>query len=181
MEWLRLDPALARVKSIRAFSTARWLTMRCVGKQSCLAAAVTWVILGFGTASNWTQKFPAHSPSARYGHAMAYDAARGQTILFGGFDVFQNLSDTWVWDGQDWTQMSPSSSPPANTGYVITFDSGLEKVVFQGGYQSPGWVWDGTNWAVISSIGPPTRAMRPSPTIPPGTRSPCRRHQCFLL
>ena len=32
----------------------------------------------------WTQQAPAVHPSARYGAAMAYDAATGNVVLFGG-------------------------------------------------------------------------------------------------
>src|SRR5580765_7461768 len=34
--------------------------------------------------TDWTQRFPAHFPSARYYTSMAYDAARGQVVMFGG-------------------------------------------------------------------------------------------------
>ena len=34
---------------------------------------------------------------------MAYDAARGKVVLFGGYDGQTNLADTWEWDGQAWT------------------------------------------------------------------------------
>jgi hypothetical protein len=47
----------------------------------------TWVWDG----TNWVQKFPGHCPSARYHHAMAYDAARGQVVLFGGYRRFRSF------------------------------------------------------------------------------------------
>ena len=34
--------------------------------------------------TTWTQRTPATAPSARYGHAMAYDSTRQVTVLFGG-------------------------------------------------------------------------------------------------
>ena len=49
------------------------------------------------------ERFPATSPSARGGSAMAYDAARGRVVLFGGADVDGTpLGDTWTWDGTTW-------------------------------------------------------------------------------
>ena len=48
-----------------------------------------------GTA--WTQRSPASAPSPQQGHAMAYDAARGRVVLFGGHDSFRR-GDTWEWD-----------------------------------------------------------------------------------
>ena len=46
---------------------------------------------------------------------MAYDAATGQLVLFGGFDQQHgaDLNDTWTWNGTTWTQLSPATSPPA--------------------------------------------------------------------
>ena len=32
---------------------------------------------------------------------MAYDAAHGQVVLFGGFNT-RALGDTWTWDGAAW-------------------------------------------------------------------------------
>ena len=34
--------------------------------------------------TNWIQRAPATSPTARAGHAMAYDSIRGRVVLFGG-------------------------------------------------------------------------------------------------
>src|SRR5205085_49706 len=41
----------------------------------------TWVWDG----ASWTQRRPAHNPGERCGHAMAYDAAHQQVVLFGGW------------------------------------------------------------------------------------------------
>jgi hypothetical protein len=49
--------------------------------------------------------------TARAGHAMAYDAARGQVVLFGGWDRSYS-NDTWVWDGTNWVQKFPANAPP---------------------------------------------------------------------
>ena len=47
-------------------------------------------------------------PSPRYAHAMAYDAARSVTILFGGAGPRgpAGLGDTWEWDGVRWELVS---------------------------------------------------------------------------
>jgi len=40
------------------------------------------------------------------GASMAFDAARGRVVMFGGDDNSQvqiHLGDTWTWDGTDWT------------------------------------------------------------------------------
>jgi hypothetical protein len=53
-----------------------------------------------GTA--WTEQQPATSPGARWGGAIAYDAATGNVVLFGGAAPVQIyyitiLDDTWTW------------------------------------------------------------------------------------
>ena len=37
---------------------------------------------------------------------MAYDSARGKTVLFGGWDGHR-ATDTWEWNGQRWAEVTP--------------------------------------------------------------------------
>src|SRR3954462_4642882 len=54
---------------------------------------------------NWNQLNPAAQPSVRSYHTMAYDAARSQVVMFGGFGAGNAvLGDTWIWDGVNWIQ-----------------------------------------------------------------------------
>jgi hypothetical protein len=50
--------------------------------------------------TNWAQKAPPTSPSARSDHALAFDSARGKLVLFGGGLSNNAANDTWEWDGQ---------------------------------------------------------------------------------
>ena len=78
------------------------------------------------------------SPSARTGHALAYDSARGRVVLFGGFDSSGNVfSDTWEWDGDAWTDVTPSganTSPSARNNHALAYDSARGRVVLFGGF-----------------------------------------------
>jgi uncharacterized protein (TIGR03437 family) len=128
----------------------------------------TWLWDG----SNWTQEplLPT-VPLARYGHAMAFDSAQGQVVLFGGISEFNSpaagavLSDTWVWNGSTWTEESPQTSPPARFLNTLTYDSAHSQVVLFGG-SSQGfsslndtWLWDGSNWTEESpQTSPSARA-----------------------
>jgi hypothetical protein len=39
---------------------------------------------------------------------MAYDAARQETVLFGGEPASTDtLGDTWIWDGGTWAEQLP--------------------------------------------------------------------------
>jgi hypothetical protein len=53
----------------------------------------------------WTEiKTPG--PGKRFVHAMAYDAARNKTVLYGGGDEPATADDTWEWDGKRWTKVN---------------------------------------------------------------------------
>jgi uncharacterized protein (TIGR03437 family) len=118
-------------------------------------------------AGNWTHQIPDNFPPARYAHAMAYDAAHGQVVLFGGEGLGPPVNDTWVWDGTTWTLKSPQTSPPARQGHAMVYDSVHGEVVLFGGRPGSGiafaalndtWVWDGTNWTQKSPANsPPAR------------------------
>jgi HYR domain len=103
----------------------------------------TWVWDG----TNWTQKSPANRPTPRDNHAMAYDVARGEAVLFGGGDnVASFYDDTWVWDGTNWTQKSPAHRPAPGWGHAMAYDAARGQVVLFGGlnstsYQVGTWVW----------------------------------------
>jgi Galactose oxidase, central domain len=64
------------------------------------------------SALNWTKQAPAASPSAREAVSMAYDAATGNVVLFGGLGATRILGDTWVWDGTTWTKRAPRPARP---------------------------------------------------------------------
>jgi uncharacterized protein (TIGR03437 family) len=66
----------------------------------------TWVWDG----SNWTQSLTQTSPPVRWVPEMAYDSARGQVVMFGGYGNGYTvyLQDTWTWDGGPSPPVLPS-------------------------------------------------------------------------
>ncbi len=71
-----------------------------------LAGATTGHLAGAQTAGwTWTQQPVSGRPPARFGAGMAYDAARGVTVLFGGRGCGIKCGDTWTWDGRQWSQV----------------------------------------------------------------------------
>jgi uncharacterized protein (TIGR03437 family) len=118
--------------------------------------------------SNWTEQFPTNSPPLRYAHAMVYDSAQSQSVMFGGYDDELNTyGDTWVWDGSNWTQESPQTSPPARAYSSMAYDSAHGLAVLFGGenglvgvnpmsfqFLSDTWTW-----------GMPIVAPPPEPSI----------------
>jgi hypothetical protein len=92
---------------------------------------------------------------------MAYDAARGQVVLFGGTN---GVPDTWVWDGSSWVQKFPPNRPSTRSGHAMAYDAARGQVVLFGGSGSSGalndtWVWDGYNWIQkFPAHSPPARS-----------------------
>lgn len=64
---------------------------------------------------------------------MAYDAATGNTVLFGGFTHFRELGDTWTWNGHTWTKQHPAASPSARDSAAMAYDAATRTVVLFGG------------------------------------------------
>lgn len=117
---------------------------------------VTWV----------QQSGPAASrPPARTSHAMAYDAARGRMVMFGGQNDVAAFSDTWEHDGNSWIAIPAAGTPPPALIYhSMAYDSARARVVMFGGYNaSPDtWEFDGAQWTVVSSPQSPGGRELPS-------------------
>ncbi len=98
----------------------------------------------------WTNVTPPGlKPSARYGHAMAYDSNRDKIVLFGGRDT-STKNDTWEWDPAtgNWSEITLATSPSARMYHGMAYDPGLGQMVLYGGTPSTGalgdtWEWDG--------------------------------------
>jgi cysteine-rich repeat protein len=127
-------------------------------------AADTWEWNGA-----WTQRFPSTSPPAISNGAMAYDANRERTVLFGGRDAIGSeavFSTTWEWDGTTWTNQTPTTpSPPPRLLASMAYDARRKVVVLFGGLDASfsvlndTWIWNGTTWTQVAvGAGPPARA-----------------------
>jgi len=120
----------------------------------------TWEWVG-GMWEDVTPARPPPLPTARAGHALAWDAARGNAVLFGGFDgVVRN--DTWLWDGESWTSGGAGDAPPPRWRHTLAYDSARQRVVLFGGMQGVDhrfddtWEWDGAAWTELHpSVSPP--------------------------
>ena len=131
-----------------------------------------------GTA--WLTLSPAGAtPARRKLPALAHDARRERTVLFGGnaasasvcgFPLSTLCRDTWEWDGSTWARLRPGTIPPARFGPGVAYDARRGVVVVSGGCGAGGsyascdellddtWVWDGESWEARGS-GPPARAF----------------------
>ena len=129
-----------------------------------LAAAPAARAQTAAVAPSWKLLSPASSPPPRDIPAMAYNAANGTIVLFGGNSGGNVLGDTWVYNGTTWTQQFPANSPSARYGSTMAYDATNGNVVLFGGDggaanpMSDTWTWNGTNWTQKSpATSPPAR------------------------
>jgi hypothetical protein len=163
--WTDLDPANnppARAGATLAFDAARGVAVLFGGEQQTAASTFvplndTWEWHG----TNWIDRSPATGPAARAQQAMAYDAARGATVLFGGTTDHGTtlLNDTWQWNGSAWMQPSPAVVPPARSEAALIYDSARGVSVLTGGDSlNDTWAWNGSTWlSRLSPANPPAR------------------------
>ncbi len=104
-------------------------------------------------------------PPARCCASMAYDAASGETLLFGGRTYSTNFDDTWVLSKTGgWSQLSPLVSPPPINTAGTAYDPITRTVVLFGGAinnstnSNQTWTWDGSTWTQqFPPVSPPAR------------------------
>ncbi len=82
---------------------------------------------------------------------MAYDAATGNIVLFGGESNQAISSDTWTWDGSTWTKQAPATSPPAREllrRWATTRPPATSSCSAATSSEQLGdtWTWDGLTW-----------------------------------
>ncbi len=108
----------------------------------------------------WTDVTPgAGGPSARFRHAMTYDARRRRVVLYGGEDATgKALGDTWEWDGVAWTNATPAVSPPPQADHSLAYDAATGAVVLLADAQT--WEWDGAAWSRVAPVEEPGSRIR---------------------
>ena len=105
---------------------------------------------------------PGSGPPPLQLHAMAYDTARGVTVLYGGQNnVIPTSQTTWEWDGTVWTaHLVSGPAPSPRYFHAMAYDKARAVTVLFGGYnESLGisgetWEWNGTTWTQPSITGP---------------------------
>lgn len=129
----------------------------------------------------WVRLQLGVTPPSRYYHAMAYDAARGEVVLFGGSNGKQPLNDTWVFDGRSWTKQSPEISPSPRGAHAMAYDSARQVVVLFGGQDideqllGDTWEWDGDSWSERQGL------VLPPPRRDPALVYDARRNRVLLF
>jgi hypothetical protein len=114
------------------------------------------------------------SPPARGNPAVAYDASRAQTVLFGGFLAGSGtiLGDTWTLQAGGWVRHAAVPSPPPRVAGALVYIPSTHTTQLLGGYGPGGagplddmWSWDGSRWHELPRAwngGAPLPALLPS-------------------
>lgn len=122
-------------------------------------------------SSGWQLVNTTGGPSARAGFGMAYDAAMGAIVMFGGCTSGQywNYScdvtnQTWSFSNGNWTQLDPTLSPSGRVNPAMAYDPETGDILlFGGGSGTPyylsyndTWQFNGTSWSQLSTnLTPP--------------------------
>src|SRR5262245_56151928 len=108
------------------------------------------------------------APDPRDEGNMAFDAARGQIVLFGGCcdDITgSSFDDTWTGDGTGWTRRTPQHRPAPRAGNMMAYDVTRARTVLFGGCCDDAgdsfgdtWTWNGSDWKLQTPAhSPPPR------------------------
>ena len=113
----------------------------------------------------WARVPTVVTPPPRVQSGLAYDHARGRSVLFGGLDDSapqEPLADTWEWDGEGWNAVVPSGlSPQPRYGHALVYDPKRRVVVMFGGFDGTTtfddtWEWDGAAWTKRNFMNHPS-------------------------
>ena len=151
-------PTAARTtRSTAAATRLAQPALRQALRQALLPALLPALLLAATTtltAQDWVQA-PATGPSPRQLPRLAFDLARGQTVLFGGYERATSAAaaDTWTFDGTTWTQRTPANVPPSRDTHAMSYDLTRGVVTMFGGVDSGSftvrgdtWEWNGVDW-----------------------------------
>lgn len=109
----------------------------------------------------WQQRLAA-MPPGRWAAAVAYDRARGVTVMFGGYGQ-SLMQDTWEWNGVAWLQRTSPVQPSPREGASMAFDPVSNRMLMYGGSGSvETWSWDGAVWQQHLLLTPPSLRIRQS-------------------
>lgn len=125
----------------------------------------------------WVRRAASAPLGKRASYAMAYDAARGVTMLFGGYDMSWK-SDLWSWNGSSWLPgcvtppCSTSPRPAARASATFVYDEARRVIVLFGGFSNgraydDTWTWDGQLWRELTPSSVPRARDSAAATFDP--------------
>lgn len=102
---------------------------------------------------------PATAPPTFWGASYEFDAARGETVVFGGLlPNGQRSGATYAWNGTNW-RLAASTGPSPRAAARATYDAARQVLVLVGGstggvYLQDHWEWNGSAWTQVLATTP---------------------------
>jgi hypothetical protein len=121
-----------------------------------------------GGTWKWTggvwDSVPDAGPGRRDHVAIANDAARRRTVLYGGFDG-SIRDDLWEFDGAHWSNVPFTAGPGPRAFPQLVYDTVNGVALLFGGFDDSGpkndlWAWNGTTWRRVDDETVGTRLRR---------------------
>ncbi|HTT26085.1 MAG TPA: kelch repeat-containing protein, partial [Thermoplasmata archaeon] len=104
-----------------------------------------------------------NAPSARWRVNLAYDAADGYLLMFGGTPSNGTaMGDSWKFQNGTWSKLTVTGSPPGRYRAEMAYDASDQEVVIFGGCttsncpDSTTWVYSNLSWSLIPSTTHPS-------------------------
>ena len=129
------------------------------------------LICGAATAQSnlkWQQLHPQGTFTPRAYFATAYDPVSRNVVMFGGYNSYGQLDETWMYDGTNWKHAVEYVHPSARASASMVYDAKLKKIVMFGGfdgqnYLSDTWIFDGATrtWTQAFPAHVPTGVAGP--------------------
>ena len=97
---------------------------------------------------SWTSRSPAVAPSARGGHALAYDPVRRVVAMIGGCEAYDLMrranpsacvrarGDRWDWNGAAWSAATALEPPAEVLMHALAYDLRRHQLVMVGGREA---------------------------------------------
>ncbi|HEX3746262.1 MAG TPA: putative Ig domain-containing protein [Bryobacteraceae bacterium] len=158
---LQIDSTTGVITGVPTGSGISQVTFQVTDQTQTVSRTIPLQILSNTGNPNWTNLNPGSPPSARDSYSLAFDAAHGVSVLYGG----TGLGDTWTFQfPSTWTQKA-TSGPLAQSGAGMAWMASQNNMVLFGGLinatnQAQTWVWDGSTWTQKSpSLAPTARSF----------------------
>lgn len=153
-------------RAMRLSEHANNFCANCIVLGMCLVALMTKATMA-DPCDGWEIVNELSEPGRISEHALSYHSPSGKTVMFGGFDDFAIVDETWTYENGTWTQVLPATSPSARRGAAMTWAAGSTDLILFGGEDSSGkrgdtWTWNGSTW---------TQRFPPALPEPPVARS----------
>lgn len=124
----------------------------------------------------WKQKGKKikNGPLPREGAAMAYDAAAGRVVMFGGRNNGSFYSDTWQWTGKTWKTVLAATPPTPRYKHAMAWCEAAGAVIMFGGLNVTAdvgdtWKLTGATWTRLTASGPSAREAAAMTSLADGT------------